>query len=298
MIERALTRRDISVRCATRNTPRTTAFDVGVEKVIVGNIVADTSWREALTDVDAVVHLAAKVHVQHAQGPDALESYRAVNTAGTVNLARQAAKAGVSRFVFVSSVKVNGEEGKFTEADSPAPVDPYGISKLEAELGLRAVAEETGMEVAIIRPPLVYGPGVKANFKALVRAVSLGIPLPFGAVTNKRSFVAIDNLVDFVFVCLEHPNAANETFFVSDGEDLSTTELLRRLSIAIGKPARLVPVPQEMLIAAASLLGQRSLMQRLVGSLQVDISKARQHLGWRPVISVDSALRRVAVSAE
>lgn len=296
LIGSALARRDISVRCATRDPSR--AVGRGVEDVVVGNITADTSWRQALADVDGVVHLAAKVHVQPAGGRDVLDSYRALNVAGSVNLARQAADAGVSRFVFLSSVKVNGEEGRFSESDSPAPIGPYGISKHEAELGLRRVAEESQMEVAIIRPPLVYGPGVRANFRTLMRAISLGIPLPFGAVANKRSFVALDNLVDFIFVCLEHPAAANETFFVSDGLDLSTPELLRRLSAAIGKPARLVAVPQALLMAGATFLGQRSLMQRLVGSLQVEISKARQRLGWEPVTPVDEALRRAVESPE
>lgn len=286
------------LRCSIRHAVPAAAPKTEVEYVAVGDINERTSWRGTLADVDAVVHLAAKVHVRTTSGPSVLDGYRAVNTAGTLNLARQAAEAGVSRFVFLSSLKVNGEEGSFTEADSPAPVDPYGISKLEAEVGLRRVAEVSGMEVAIIRPPLVYGPGVKANFSALMRAISLGIPLPLGALTNRRSFVARNNLVDFILACVESPRAANQTFFVSDGEDLSTSDLVRRLSRAMGTPSRLVPVPRWILMGGATLLGQQSLMQRLVGSLQVDISKARHHLGWRPVESVDEALRRAAMRSE
>lgn len=288
VIEHALTRRDLRVRRATRNT----SLSIDVESVVVGNIDANTSWTEALVDIEAVVHLAAKVHVRATARRSALESYREVNTEGTVNLARQAASAGVSRFVFLSSVKVNGEDGRHTEDDVPIPLDPYGVSKHEAELGLRGVADESGMAITVIRAPLVYGPGVRANFRALMRAVSLGIPLPFGAVTNSRSLVALDNLVNFIFTCVERPEAADETFFVSDGADLSTTELLRRLSIAMGRPARLISVREDLLMTAATLVGQRLLMQRLLGSLQVDISKARRLLDWRPVVSVDEGLRR------
>jgi nucleoside-diphosphate-sugar epimerase len=211
-------------------------------------------------------------------------------------LARQAAAAGVKRFVFLSSVKVNGESGRYTEADPPAPEDAYGISKHEAEAALRAIAQDTGMDVVIIRPPLVYGPGVRANFLALMRAVSRGIPLPLGAVNNRRSLVALSNLVDFIITCIEHPAAANETFLLSDGEDLSTTDLIRRLAGAMGRPARLLPVPESVLIAGAALLGRRDIAQRLLGTLRVDTSKARQLLGWVPPITVDEGLR-LAVAA-
>jgi nucleoside-diphosphate-sugar epimerase len=198
--------------------------------------------------------------------------------------------------VFISSVKVNGESTEpgqaFAETDVRAPQDAYAVTKHEAEQGLRQIATDTGMEVVIIRPPLVYGPGVKANFAALIRAVQRGWPLPLGAVHNQRSFVALDNLVDFIVTCLEHPAAANETFMVSDGEDLSTPDLIRRMARAMNRPARLLPVPVWALKAGASLLGKGDAVQRLCGNLQVDIAKARSFLGWVPPVSVEEGLRR------
>jgi nucleoside-diphosphate-sugar epimerase len=267
-----------------------------VESFVVGDINDSTDWGVALRDVNAVVHLAARVHVMHDTEADPLTVFRAVNVEGTLNLGRQAAAAGVKRFVFISSVKVNGEAtlpGRpFTADDIPAPLDPYGVSKMEAEQGLRQIAAETGMEVVIIRPPLVYGPGVKANFAALMRAVQRGWPLPLGAVHNQRSLVALDNLVDFIVTCVAHPQAANQTFLVSDGQDLSTTELVRGMAQAAGVPARLLPVPVWALQAGASLLGKGDAVQRLCGNLQVDISKARSLLGWVPPVSVEEGLRR------
>lgn len=225
--------------------------------------------------------------------------YRAINVDGTMNLARQAAAAGVRRFVFLSSVKVNGERtevGKrFGEDDALSPEDAYGMSKAVAEAGLRLLAAESGMEVVIIRPPLVYGPGVKANFLSMMRWLSRGVPLPLGAVTeNRRSLVALDNLLDFIVTCIDHPAAANETFFVSDGEDLSTADLLRRLAFAMRVPARLLPIPVWMLKATAAALGRRAIVRRLCDNLQVDITKAEATLGWHPSVSVDEALRRTA----
>jgi nucleoside-diphosphate-sugar epimerase len=227
---------------------------------------------------------------------DPMTAFRAVNVEGTLNLARQAAAAGVKRFVFISSVKVNGESMQsgraFTEADAPNPQDAYGQSKHEAEQGLRQLSADTGMEVVIIRPPLVYGPGVKANFAALMRAVQCGWPLPLGAVHNQRSLVGLDNLVDFIITCITHPHAANQTFFVSDGQDLSTIELVRGMAQAAGLTARLLPVPVWALRAGASLLGKGDAVQRLCGNLQVDISKARSLLAWVPPVSVAEGLRR------
>jgi nucleoside-diphosphate-sugar epimerase len=227
---------------------------------------------------------------------DPLTAFRTANVDGTLNLARQAAAAGVKRFVFISSVKVNGEftlSGRaYSEADAPKPEDAYGQSKHEAEQGLRQIASDTGMEVTIIRPPLVYGPGVKANFASLMRAVQRGWPLPLGAVHNQRSFVALDNLVDFIVTCITHPQAANQTFLVSDGQDLSTPDLIRRMARAMNRPARLLSVPVWALKAGASLLGKGDAVQRLCGNLQVDISKSRELLGWSPPISVDEGLRR------
>ena len=227
---------------------------------------------------------------------DPLTAFRAVNVDGTLNLARQAAAAGVKRFLFVSSVKVNGEstppERAFTEADAPNPQDAYGQSKHEAEQGLRQLSADTGMEVVIIRPPLVYGPGVKANFATLMRAVQRGWPLPLGAVHNQRSLVGLDNLVDFIITCITHPQAANQTFLVSDGQDLSSTELVRGMAQAAGVPTRLLPVPVGALQVGASLLGKGDAVQRLCGNLQVDMSKARILLGWVPPVSVEEGLRR------
>jgi len=264
----------------------------------VGEIGADTDWRGALERIDAVVHCAARVHVMRDTSSDPLAEFRQVNVNGTLNLAGQAARAGVRRFIFISSVKVNGEgteSGSPYLADSPpAPLDPYGISKMEAEQGLRALASETGMEVVIIRPVLVYGPGVKANFRSMMGWLSKGVPLPLGAIHNSRSLVALDNLVDLIVTCIDHPNAANQTFLVNDAEDLSTTELLQRMGRALGKPARLLPVPAPLLRVGAALLGKDAVAQRLCGSLQVDISKTRELLGWTPPVSVDEALRRTA----
>ncbi|WP_081624430.1 SDR family oxidoreductase [Thioalkalivibrio sp. AKL7] len=269
----------------------------GCDGVVIGSIGPDTQWADAVSGVDAVVHLAARVHVMDEPEADPLEAFRRVNVEGTLRLARQAAEAGVRRFVFVSSVKVNGEETPtaqpFREADSPAPEDPYGVSKREAEDGLRALSAETGLEVVIIRPPLVYGPGVGANFGSLLRWVRKGVPLPLGAVTqNRRSLVALDNLVDLIVTCLDHPAAAGETFLVADGEDVSTAGLLRKVGDALERPARLVPVPVWMLRAGATALGKREMARRLLGSLQVDVSKAREVLGWVPPVSLDEGLRR------
>ncbi len=263
---------------------------------LVGDLLADTDWSAALKGVQEVVHSAGRVDVMSDKSADPLAEFRRVNVSGTLNLARQAAAAGVRRFVFVSSVKVNGEAtlpGQvFTERDAPAPQDPYGQSKHEAELGLRQLAADTGMEVVIIRPPLVYGPGVKANFASLMRAVQRGWPLPLGSVHNQRSLVALDNLVDLIVTCLQHPAAANQTFFASDGQDLSTAELLRGMAQAADVPARLWPVPVWALEAAASALGKGAAVQRLCGNLQVDISKARSLLGWVPPVSVAEGLRQ------
>jgi UDP-glucose 4-epimerase len=269
----------------------------GIE-VVRAQLSPDEDWSDTLRGVSAVVHCAARVHVMNEESPDPLTNFRRVNVDGTLRLARQAAAAGVKRFVFLSSIKVNGEQtqiGKPFSADQqPIPGDPYGLSKREAEEGLRVLASEADMAITIIRPPLVYGPRVKANFLAMMRWLSKGVPLPLGAIHNKRSLVALDNLVDFIVTCIDHPAAANQTFLVSDGEDISTTELLRRMGMALGKPARLLPVPVWMLEAGAALLGKRELSQRLCGNLQVDISKAKHLLGWSPPVSVDEGLRVTA----
>lgn len=270
-----------------------------VQPIVTGDLNPSTDWSIALKGVAVVVHSAARVHVMHDTEADPLTAFRAVNVDGTLNLARQAAAAGVKRFVFISSVKVNGESTSlgraFTEADAPNPQDAYGQSKHEAEQGLRQLSTDTGMEVVNIRPPMVYGPGVKANFAALMRAVQRGWPLPLGAVHNQRSLVALDNLVDFIITCITHPQTANQTFLVSDGQDLSTTELVRGMAQAAGVPASLLPLPVWTLQAGASLLGKGDTVQRLCGNLQVDISKARSLLGWVPPVSVEEGLRRAMV---
>lgn len=274
------------------------ALPQGVEQVLVGDLLPATDWKTALQGVDAVVHCAARVHVMQDDATEPLQAYREVNVSGTLNLARQAADAGVRRFVFVSSIKVNGEATQpghaFTADDVPAPLDPYGVSKLEAEQGLREIELQTGMEVVIVRPPLVYGPGVKANFASMMRWVARGIPLPLGAIQNARSMVALDNLVELLVTCVKHPAAAGQTFLVSDGEDVSTTELLRRTAQSMGKKAFLLPIPAFVLEWGAALLGKRAVAQRLCGSLQLDIAKTRQLLGWTPPVSVDEGLRRAA----
>jgi nucleoside-diphosphate-sugar epimerase len=268
------------------------------EQVMIGTMDGVTDWSAALDSVDAVIHLAARVHVMDDRAIDPLAEFRKVNVLGTLNLASQAVATGVKRFVLVSSVKVNGESTlpgqPFTEADAPYPQDAYGLSKHEAELGLRQIAAESDMEVVIIRPPLVYGPGVKANFAAMMRWLQRGIPLPLGAIHNKRSLVALDNLVNLVVICLVHPAAANQTFLVSDGEDVSTTELLQRMGRALRCPARLIPLPASWLKLAAAIVGKQSVVQRLCGSLQVDIGKTRRLLGWKPPLSLDEGLRQMA----
>jgi nucleoside-diphosphate-sugar epimerase len=262
----------------------------------LGDIAPATNWSGELEGVNAVVHLAARVHVMHERAGNPLEEFRKVNLAGTEHLARAAAASGAKRFVYLSSIGVNGAQtvlGKpFSETDKPNPHNAYALSKWEAEQGLLRVADETGMEVVIIRPPLVYGFAAPGNFASLMRAVHRGWPLPLGAVHNQRSLVALDNLVDFIVTCITHTQAVNQTFLVSDGQDLSTTELVRGMALAAGMPARLLPVPEWALQAGASLLGKGDAVQRLFGNLQVDMSKARSLLGWVPPVSVEEGLRR------
>jgi UDP-glucose 4-epimerase len=260
------------------------------------------SWSVALQGAHCVVHLAARVHIMNDAEGDPLSEYRLVNVEKTLSLARQAFEAGVKRFIFISSVKVNGEQtlpGRpFRSDDVPAPLDAYGISKMEAEAGLRQFALETGIEVVIVRPPLVYGPGVKANFAAMVRWLQRGVPLPLGQIHNYRSLVALDNLVDLIVTCIHHPSAANQTFMVSDGDDVSTTELLIRMGDALGRPARLVGLPPAALEWVALRLGKAEMAQRLFSSLQVDMRPTQQLLGWAPPVSMKHVLRQVAQSVQ
>lgn len=259
---------------------------------------ADQDWAEGVVGHDTVIHSAARVHVMDEESADPFAEFRKINVDGTLNLARQAATASVKRFIFISSIKVNGEgtalSRPYTAFDTPAPQDPYGVSKMEAEQGLKDISLETGMDVVIIRPVLVYGPGVKANFRSMMNWLSKGVPLPLGAIHNKRSLVSIDNLVDLIVTCVDHPAAANQTFLVSDDEDLSTTEMLRRMAEALGKKPRLLPVPASLLEGTAAMLGKRAIAQRLCGSLQVDISHTRDTLSWTPPVSVDDGFRAAA----
>jgi nucleoside-diphosphate-sugar epimerase len=264
--------------------------------VEIGDITDKTDWRNILSGVDVIIHTIARVHIMDDKSSSTIQSYMYINADATLNLARQAAEAGIKRFVFLSSIKVNGEQtllGRpFTPNDINIPDDPYGLSKYQAEKGLLKIAEETGMEVVIIRPPLVYGPGVKANFASMMSWLKKGIPLPFGAINNKRSLIALDNLVDFIIHCIEHPKAANEVFLISDGDDVSTTELLKRTAAAMNTKAFLLPIPESWMRFFAKILGKQDLADRLLGSLQVDSSKAFDLLDWKPVTTMDEQLKK------
>lgn len=260
--------------------------------------LTDSKALPDLSDVQVVIHAAARVHVMNETAIDALTEFRKVNVEGTLRLARRAAESGVKRFIFISSIKVNGEStvlGKpFKANDFPAPADPYGVSKYEAEEALRQLGFDTGMEVVIIRPPLVYGPGVRANFLSMLDWLNKGVPLPLGAIGNRRSLVAIGNLVDLIVTCIDHPAATNQIFLVSDGDDLSTPQLLRCLARALGKRAWLLPLPEWLLKLVASAVGRSAVAQRICGSLHVDIDKNRELLGWIPPVKLETAMRQTA----
>ncbi len=272
-----------------------------VEKIYqfeIGDLSAEIDWSKVLQGVEVVVHTAARVHIMNDSVVDPITEFRRVNTAATLTLARQAATSGVKRFIFISSIKVNGEMTKpnhpFQPDDAFIPVDPYALSKYEAEQGLLKVAEETRMELVIIRPPLVYGAGVRANFASMMKWIKIGIPLPLGAVRNQRSFVALENLVSFIIHCIDHPKAAHEIFLISDGEDVSTTELLRKVAKVFGQKAFLLPVPITWMRLVATLMGKSDVTNRLFGSLQVDSSKVYELLGWKQVITMDEQLKKTA----
>ena len=265
---------------------------------VVGDINPYTNWMDALVGVDVVIHLAARVHVMNDVALDPLEEYRNANTLATIHLAQEAAKAGVKRFIYLSSIKVNGEETNpgesYSEDSTPTPSDPYGVSKWEAELGLEKVCAQTGMEFVIIRPPLVYGPGVKANFQKLIGLVAKGMPLPLGAINNQRSMLALDNLVSFIALVISSPQAANQRFLLSDGEDVSTTQLLKILAKSMGKSSLLIPIPAFILRVAAQVIGTSAAADRLLGSLQINSSKARQLLHWQPPLSAEEGIALTA----
>lgn len=290
-----LVRRGHVVRAAQRVLPP--AASRHFEAVAVGDLGPETDWTTSLHNVQAIVHLAARVHVMCEKAADPLAEFRHVNVAATANLARQAAASGVMRFVYVSSIKVSGERTErraFTADACPRPEDAYAQSKLEAEQALRKIGERTGLEVVIVRPPLVYGPGVKGNFLSLLRWVGRGLPLPLALCRNRRSLVGITNLCDLLARCVSHPAAAGKVFLAGDGEDLSTAELVQRLARALDRPSRLVPVPPSWLYLAARMLGKPGIYERICGSLQVDIGEARRVLEWDPPLNVDDELTRTA----
>jgi len=293
-----LYRRINSLNFSVKAVLRSTASGVDSKKTSsLGDIPKKTDWSEALIGIDTVVHLAARVHVMRETSHDPLAEFRLSNVEATVNLAQQAANTGVKRFIFLSTIKVNGEltqhGQKFKSDDIPNPEDAYALSKMEAEIALLEIAKETGMEVVIIRSPLVYGPGVKANFRSLMSMVSKGFPLPLGAINNnRRSLVGVDNLVDFIITCTTHPGASNQIFLVSDDEDLSTTDLLKRMYKAADTPEKLFNLPLWCLKLCLMAVRKESVYTRLCGSLQIDIDKSKQVLGWSPPLSVDEGLRR------
>lgn len=281
---------DFRVFSAVRSAVSPASDDI----VVVGNIDEATDYSSVLDGIKAVVHLAARAHIMCDEAIDPLAVYRKVNVEGTINLARQAAEAGIKRFIYISSVKVNGESTTknpaYTECMSVKPEDAYGISKYEAEEGLKQVAADTGMEIVIIRPPLVYGKGVKANFLTLLRLSTMQLPLPFACIRNKRSMIYVGNLADFIIRCIDHPAAANQTFLVSDDDDVSLSRLFRLIRRSMGRRPWLVPVPVFLFKLAGKLLGRQAMVDRLVGDLQVDSSKARNLLGWVPPYTIEQGI--------
>jgi UDP-glucose 4-epimerase len=273
---------------------RQVAIDTNI--TVINKVLSkDTDWQDCLKDVDVVIHLAGRAHVMNDVSENPYQAYADINIDATKQLAEQAALFGVKRFIYLSSIKVNGERTKdvaFSETDSPQPEDDYGITKCEAEKVLNNIAIQTGMDVVIIRPPLVYGAGVKANFKSLIKLAQLNIPLPFGAIDNKRSLVFIENLIDFILLCTHHPNAANQTFLISDDDDVSTTRLIQYIKEASGKRPLLIPVPQSWLRFVLQLIGKSFLSDRLLGNLQVDITKAKTLLNWKPPFTLEQGINK------
>ena len=283
---------------AMRSASQASHLTDGAKTVMLGEINRQFNAGRAFQGISIVIHLAARVHVMSDIAKNPLAEFREVNTYGTEQLAKLAAEAGVRRLVYVSSIKVNGEAtspGKaFTEDDAPNPLDPYGVSKSEAEDALAGIAQETGLEVVIVRPPLVYGPGVKGNFLTMLKTVQRGIPLPLGAIVNRRSLVYVQNLVDALVLCATHPAAAGETYLVSDGEDVSTPERLRKLGEALGVPVWLMPVPPSFLTLGGAVLGKAGAFERLLDSLIVESGKIRRELGWTPPFTLTEGLQKTA----
>lgn len=278
-----------------RGTGRRDGHDISWvnEYIQVGEINEKTNWQPALAGVDTVIHLAARVHIMRENAADSLEEFRRVNALGTKHLARMAVEAGVKRFIFTSSVKVNGEgrQAPYTEEDVPAPEDAYGVSKLEAEQVLAQIAAETGFEVTILRLPLVYGPGVKANFRNLIKLVSCRLPIPFKSIKNRRSFLYIGNLIDVIMICLRDPKAVGQTFLVSDGQDVAVPDLIRIIAKAMGKRAILFSLPLGLLKMLCKIVGKTEVLEKLTGSLCVDIGKIRNLLNWNPPFTIEEGIK-------
>ena len=268
----------------------------GVEPVVVEPLGLDTLWSHALSGIDTIIHLAARVHIMDDAATDPLLEFRKVNTEGTIQLAREAVKAGVKRMVFISTIKVNGEESDvpYTENSTAQPSDPYGVSKWEAEQGLRQIESETGLEVVVVRPTLVYGPGVKANFLNMMKVVSKGLPLPFSSIKNKRSMIYVGNLVDALALCASHSSSAGKTFVVSDGDDVSTPELIKRTARALNVKSRVFPIPISVMRFAGKLIGKSAAVNRLAGSLAVDSSAIKKELGWQPPFTMEQGIAETA----
>jgi nucleoside-diphosphate-sugar epimerase len=285
-----------NVRGAIRSSAKKAILPQGVDGVEIGTIDSNSEWEPVLDGIDAVVHLAARVHVMAESSADPIIEYRKTNVDGTKHLARIAESKKVRRFVYVSSIKVNGEGRPYpyTAEDPPAPVDPYSISKLEAEMALKNIADETGLEVVILRPPLVYGPGVQANFLQLIQTINRGIPLPLARIKNQRSIIFLGNLVDAVLLCINHPRAAGKTFLLSDGKNVSIAELIQKISSALGKPSRLFPFPLDLLRFLAKVTGRSNSVSRLLDSLIVDNSRICTELDWIPPFSMQEGLGETA----
>ncbi|MBA2123513.1 hypothetical protein B9J78_00985 [bacterium Unc6] len=282
------------VRGAVRAVTQMTALPSGVEGAMVGDISPETDWSEALDGIDAVVHLAARVHVMDDTAADPLAAFREVNVLGTERLARMAAKYGVRRLIFISSIGVNGEfssEMPFSEKNLPNPHNAYAVSKWEAEQVLHVVSKNSGMEVVILRPPLVYGPDAPGNFARLMRVIKTGLPLPFGNIKSLRSFVYIDNLIDAIITCVTHPLAAGETFMVSDGQDVSTPDLIKMIASAMNKKVILFSLHPGILKSLCKIAGKGEEMEKLTGSLLVDSSKIRNLLGWKPPFTLEEGIK-------
>lgn len=298
LLRRLITLDGVTAIAGVRRADTLANQELACEKLVLGDLAMASLEAGSLCNIDVVVHTAARAHVMHELASNPLAAYREVNVNGTLHFAKIAAQAGVKRFIFISSVKVNGEEtlpGKaFTAFDMPCPLDAYGISKWEAEQALQILCERSGMELVIIRPPLVYGPGVKANFQRLMASLARGIPLPFGALDNRRSLVAIDNLVDLLAICVKHPSAANQVFMVSDGDDMSVAELTQFLALFLRNPTRVLSIPRYWLRFGLTVLGRGLTAQRLCCELRVDIAKTTSLLNWRPSYSVEEALRKTA----